>query len=62
MGMRWIVVALWCALWCATAATCGQKGPLYLPEEDARAGAPAGTPAGARVDAVGPTPWAAPGL
>ena len=27
--MRWVLVALWCAM----VATCGQKGPLYLPEE-----------------------------
>ena len=57
--MRWILVALWCALWCSTAATCGQKGPLYLPEERPRP--EERPPADSFADAVDRSARAAPG-
>ena len=42
--VRWLVVGMFCA----SAATCGQKGPLELPDEQATASSAGGEGDGVR--------------
>ena len=39
--MRWLAICLSCVLLCGGVSTCGQKGPLRLPDDSRAAPAPA---------------------